>query len=222
MAHIFTDLNDIRQRTCLLLLDEVYVKATFQYHRGIVSGKLVNKIYLLANTMLILWLWRLFGGLNFLCKILPVKELDSKIYIWTFEQIFNVITNAGGKKVAIICTGNQENRGFFKMIYTRTLTYHWNHVSSVYVHLTTNVRKNWRNKNCMELDFHADGGRGGGETKTATWYIAQFWSQSNCEIIKAYRSVCLPQAYLSKGKEFPPAYRFFVIKHCQHEKYILV
>ena len=98
MAHIFTDLNDIRQRTCLLLLDEVYVKATFQYHRGIVSGKLVNKIYLLANTMLILWLWRLFGGLNFLCKILPVKELDSKIYIWTFEQIFNVITNAGGKK----------------------------------------------------------------------------------------------------------------------------
>ena len=115
-----------------------------------------------------------------------------------FEQknlTFNAIKNAGGNKVAIICSGNRENHGLFKMIYTTTLTYHWNHVSSVYVHLITNIRKNWTTNNCMELDFHADGERGG--TKTATWYIAQFWSQSNCEIIKAYRSVCLPQAYLS-------------------------
>ena len=88
MKYIFTDLNDIWQRTCLLLFDEVYVKATFQYHRGIVFGKLVNKLHLLANTMLILWLWRLFGGLNFLCEILPVQELGSKIYIWTKEFNF--------------------------------------------------------------------------------------------------------------------------------------
>ena len=88
MKYIFTDFNDIWQRTCLLLFDEVYVKATFQYHRGIVFGKLVNKLHLLANTMLILWLWRLFGGLNFLCEILPVQELDSKIYVWTKEFNF--------------------------------------------------------------------------------------------------------------------------------------
>ena len=78
-----------------------------------------------------------------------------------FEQknlIFNAIKNAGGNKVAIICSGNRENHGLFKMIYTTTLTYHWNHVSSVYVHLITNIRKNWTTNNCMELDFHADGG----------------------------------------------------------------
>ena len=66
-----------------------------------------------------------------------------------------------GNKVAIICSGNRENHGLFKMIYTTTLTYHWNHVSSVYVHLITNIRKNWTTNNCMELDFHADGEGGG-------------------------------------------------------------
>ena len=43
MKHIFTNLNDIRQRTCLLLLDEVYVKTTLQYYSGITFGKSVNK-----------------------------------------------------------------------------------------------------------------------------------------------------------------------------------
>ena len=35
----FTNLNNIRQRNCLLSLYEVYVKATLQYHGGIVFGK---------------------------------------------------------------------------------------------------------------------------------------------------------------------------------------
>ena len=49
MKHIFTNLNDIRKRSCLLLLDEVHVKAILQYHGGIVSGKTEDKLHLLAN-----------------------------------------------------------------------------------------------------------------------------------------------------------------------------
>ena len=42
IKHIFTNLNDLRQRT-FLLLDEVYVKATLPYYGGIVFGKSTNK-----------------------------------------------------------------------------------------------------------------------------------------------------------------------------------
>ena len=74
--------------------------------------------------MLSFMIMALFGGPKFLCKILPVRELYSK---FTFEQInllFNVIKNAGGNNVAIICVGNRVNQGFCKMFNTRTLTYH--------------------------------------------------------------------------------------------------
>ena len=54
IRHIFINLNDIRQRTCLLLFDKVYVKAKLQYHGGIVFGKTVNKPHLLAHAIKVL------------------------------------------------------------------------------------------------------------------------------------------------------------------------
>ena len=76
MKH-FINLNDISQRTCHLLFDEVCVKA-LQYHGGIVSGKTVNRSYLLANTILSFVIATLLEGLEFLCEMLTVRELDSK------------------------------------------------------------------------------------------------------------------------------------------------
>ena len=50
ISDIFSNLRDDRQKTCILLLDEVYVKPMLQYHGGIVFGKSVNKPHLLANS----------------------------------------------------------------------------------------------------------------------------------------------------------------------------
>ena len=70
MKHIFINFNDIRQ---------VCVKAILQYHGGIVFGKAVNKPHLLANTILSFVIVTLFGGPQFLCEVLTVRELDSKL-----------------------------------------------------------------------------------------------------------------------------------------------
>ena len=47
MKHIFKNLNDSRQRTCLLLLDVVYVKETLHYHGRIDFRNSVKKLNLL-------------------------------------------------------------------------------------------------------------------------------------------------------------------------------
>ena len=121
-----------------------------------------------------------------------------------FEQknlTFNAIKNAGGNKVAIICSGNRENHGLFKMIYTTTLTYHWNHVSSVYVHLITNIRKNWTTNNCMELDFHADG-EGGGGRKQQHDILHNFEANQTVKLSKLTEVSAYPKLIYRKAKSF--------------------
>ena len=39
---VFRNLKDDSQKTCILVLDEIYVKSTLTYHGGILFGKAVN------------------------------------------------------------------------------------------------------------------------------------------------------------------------------------
>ena len=87
---VFSNLTDERQKTCVLLLDEVYVKAMLLYHGGVVFGHAVNKPSLLADTVLSIMVVTLLGGPNFLCKMFPVRNLDAK---FLFDQT-NLILNA--------------------------------------------------------------------------------------------------------------------------------
>ena len=49
IKHVFVNPNDIRRKSLVLLLHEVYVKATSDYHGWIIFGTAVNKSHLLAN-----------------------------------------------------------------------------------------------------------------------------------------------------------------------------
>jgi len=53
---------DSKQKLCVLILDEVYVKSMLQYHGGIVFGKAVNDPSQLANTILSFMIVCLYGG----------------------------------------------------------------------------------------------------------------------------------------------------------------
>ena len=92
---VFSNLTDERQKTCVLLLDEVHAKDMLLYHGGVVFGHAVNKPSLLANTVLSFMVVTLFGGPNFLCKMLPVRNPDAK---FLFDQT-NLILNAIKKTV---------------------------------------------------------------------------------------------------------------------------
>ena len=72
MKHFFRNFYNLRQITCLLLFDEVYLKSILLYYCGIVFGKAVNKPHLLANAILSFLIVILLRDPQFLCGMLTV------------------------------------------------------------------------------------------------------------------------------------------------------
>ena len=158
---VFSNLANERQKTSVLLLDEVYVKAMLLYHGGVVFGHAVNKPSLLANTVLSFLVVTLFGGPNFLCKMLPARNLDAKFLFDQTNLILNAIKKAGGNVVAIISDGNRVNQNFFKMFDSIVP---WRTKDDIFllfdfVHLFKGIRNNWITEMMQELEFYIDGER---------------------------------------------------------------
>ena len=55
----------------------MFMLIMLQYHGGAVFGKTVDNSCVLANTVLSFMVVTLFGGPEFLNKMLPVREIDS-------------------------------------------------------------------------------------------------------------------------------------------------
>ena len=102
-----------RQKSFILLIDEVYVKPSLLYHGGTVFGKAVNKPSALANTVLGFFLVGLFGGPKFLLRMIPVTELDSIFLFDECQKVINNINEAGGNIISIISDDNRVNQNFF-------------------------------------------------------------------------------------------------------------
>ena len=80
---VFSKLENEMQKKCMLLINEVYVKSSLTYYVGSVFGKAKTEPASLASTVLSFILVSLYGGPQYLCRTLPVCELDSK---FLFEQ----------------------------------------------------------------------------------------------------------------------------------------
>ena len=96
----------MKEKTCILLVNEVYVKPMLQYHGGSLFGEAVNDPKQLANTVVGFTIVSLFGGAEFLYKTLPVKGLDSDFLFEQSNIIINQVRNLDGNIVYIICDGN--------------------------------------------------------------------------------------------------------------------
>lgn len=75
------------QRCCILLIDEVYFKPSLTYHGGRVFGKAVDHSDRLAKTICCIMVKCLFGGPEFIVKLLPVSNLTSSFFYSQFEPI---------------------------------------------------------------------------------------------------------------------------------------
>ena len=73
---VFSSFSE-KQKSSVLLVDEVYAKPPLQFHGGNLFGFAVNKPSLLANTILTFMTIRLVSGPKFVCKIIPVR-LDAQ------------------------------------------------------------------------------------------------------------------------------------------------
>lgn len=160
---------DERQRLCILLHDEVYVKKMMLYHGGQVFGRSVDDPDSLAKTVLGIMISCQFGGPTFLSKILPISRLTSGFLHEQVGLTLEAISEAQGTVKAIICDGNRSNQAFFKLFPTfrerpwetqdgRFLLYD-------FVHLLKNLRNNWLTEATRELTFEDDDG----VQKTAKW-----------------------------------------------------
>ena len=64
------------QQKCIIMIDEGYIKSALLYHGGTLFGKSANHPDKLAKTMLAYMVKCLYGGPEFLTKMLPVCKLE--------------------------------------------------------------------------------------------------------------------------------------------------
>ena len=152
----FGSLED-SQKTCLLLIDEVYVKPALHFHAGSIFGRAVNRPDQLANTVLGFKIVTFFGGPTILYKMLPVKCLDAAFMFEQFMIIWNCKKEADGNLFGIICDNNRTNQSFFSK-FTCQVGKSWLTVDGLYllfdfVHLLKSVRNNWITEKQQQIDF---------------------------------------------------------------------
>lgn len=187
IQNVFANLSDTRQRNCILLLDEVYVKSALQYHGGILFGKATNKPEELANTVLSFMVVCMFGGPKFLCKILPTKALDSNFLFQQTQLLLSAIKNFGGKVVAIVSDGNKVNQSMFKKFdcVNPWLTHDGIFLLFDFVHLFKNIRNNWITEKCQELEFFIPGDT---QKRVAKWsFIKELYKLEQTQLVKMSR-----------------------------------
>ena len=102
-SNIFSNLDE-KQRKCIVLVDEVYVKPSLQCHGGHIFGKVANNSDALANTILAIMIKRLSGGLRFSVKMIFVSKLNATI-----------IKSSSGTVMAVITDNNRTNQAFFQL-----------------------------------------------------------------------------------------------------------
>ena len=105
------------QRKCILMLDEVYIKAALTYYGGTLFGKSADNPTMLAKTVLAFMVKCCFGGPEFLTKLLPVSNLNADFLVNQSKPILEKITEQpDGEVLAIIADGNRVNQKFFRSL----------------------------------------------------------------------------------------------------------
>ena len=99
----------LKQRKCVIMADEIYVKQSLLYHGGTIFGKAENDPKSLATSMLGIMVKCLMGGPTFFFKMIPIKGLDAQFLFEQVQQAVSLIKDTGTKVVSIICDGNRTN-----------------------------------------------------------------------------------------------------------------
>ena len=156
ISEVFSKI-EARQKECVVIIDEVYIKKALQYHGGKIYGKATNKPGELATSVLGIMVKCLFGGPTFLFKMVPVTKLDAKFLFDQVSDTLKLIRQVEGNPVAVICDGNRTNQAFFKLFKTVEgkpwLTVDGMFLLFDFVHLVKNIRNNWLTEQSGELNF---------------------------------------------------------------------
>ena len=167
ITSVFNKLED-RQKQCIILVDEVYVKCSLLYHGGQLFEKAHNNEDEFANAVLGILIKCLFGGSSFLFKIVSVKGMTAEFLYEQVKATLALIHNASGVPITIIADRNRTNQKFFNMFETIPGK-PWQTTGGLFllydfVHLIKNIRNNWLTETMRELNFEHEW-----EFYTAKW-----------------------------------------------------
>ena len=157
------------KRCCNILIDEVYIKPSMSFHGGKVFGKALDNPEKLAKTICCIMVKCLYGGPEFIVKLLPVANLTADFLYSQFNPIAEAIKEVENAKVlAIITDGQQVNQKLFRQLNT-SYDEPWLGADTTflmfdYVHLLKCIRNNWLSEKCGQLQFSWDG-----NSYTAKW-----------------------------------------------------
>ena len=162
-VHTVLDSLQNQQRQVVLLIDEIYVKPSLCYHGGKVFGKAQNNPEEFATTVLAIMVKCLFGGPEFILKMIPVYRLTASFQYDQVMLIIDQLEQCGAKIVAVICNGNQVNKSFFKHFETVAgkpwLTKEKNmFLLFDYVHLLKCIQNSWLTEKCGIIAFKDENG----------------------------------------------------------------
>ena len=161
IQRIFAELED-RQKSCILLIDEICIKPSLLYHGGALFGNAVNKPNALARTVLVMMVKCLFGGPEIVAKVLPVRDLDAAFQYEQATILTDAIREHGGAVVAIVADDNRVNQKFFQNFQT-VPDKPWmcadgsTYLLYDYVHVMKCVRNNWLTEKDRQIDYELGG-----------------------------------------------------------------
>lgn len=184
-----------KQKICVLLHDEVYVKKMLLYHGGTVFGKAQNNPSMLAETILAIMIICLHGGPKFISNIIPVSKLNSTFLYEQVNSTQTSIQRTGATVKAIICDGNRTNQAFFNKYKTTPdqpwISEHGTYLLYDFVHLLKNIRNLWLTEKTGQLTYVYEG-----ISRTANWQFLR-------DIYKLESPVLLKMSSLTKAAVDP-------------------
>ena len=125
-----------------------------------------------------------FGGPNFICKMIPVKELDSEFLYEQTTALLEDMKQSGAEVAAIIWYCNKVNLFFFFFKKFETIS-PWQTTDNIFtlydfVHIFKNLRNNWITEKSKELNF-----MNVGVLNTAQWSdLERLYKQEQEKLVK--------------------------------------
>lgn len=187
---VFSQLEG-RSKGCILIIDEVYIKASLTYRGGSIYGYAVDYPGKLATTFLCVMVKCFFGSKSFLVKLIPCHALKSDFQYTVVTDVILSLEKCGASVVALVCDNNRVNQRFFNMFSVTDPACPWVAQSPVDparplflifdpVHILKNIRNSWMTEKTQRLVFDHEG-----SSLTAQWSdLKQLYQHESQQLLK--------------------------------------
>ena len=160
----FFDSQEMRCRVGILIIDEIYVKASLSYKSGTLVGYAADCDGKLAKTILCVMFKCFFTKKKFLVKLLPCSNLTAQYQFNSATEVVIQLEKCGATVLGLICDNNRVNESFFKfftcfdpsepwLVHSPGEKKHPFFLMYDPVHLLKNIRNNWHTDKTQTISY---------------------------------------------------------------------